>query len=187
LVAVAEQGVGMPRYLLALIIATVMIYGCGATSSSAGSALPATSIAPGTSPLTSPDPLSSLDPEAVRKDAAAAYLVAANRSNADQKALNKKFPANMSLKQAHAYYKAWALISGRFIAAIKKIVVPADTAADMHALIARVASTQASQIEMSTVKSADYETAGKVLAARGRAWTAAANLIRVDLGLPAVK
>jgi hypothetical protein len=177
-----------------IILAAVLVVGCGSQASPVtpsvssligDSATPAlaTSVPSVSAPTASPSP----DPEAIRKAAAVAYAGAAAKANADFAALDKKYRTLKTLKIAHAYWKAAGAITGRFIAAVKGIAVPTDTAADLHALVARDAASQASEIEQSMVSSADYNDAYKVWTARARASTAAANLVRVDLGLPPVK
>lgn len=138
-------------------------------------------------PTAAPTPSSTPDPEAVRKAAGAAYLVAAESSNKAFAALDKKYQTFDTLKRARAYYKAAAKIDGGFILKLKMITVPADTAADVHSLIAKTAATQALEIEGSGVKS--WTDLASVIAAvkkADRATTAAANLVRSDLGLPPV-
>jgi hypothetical protein len=87
------------------------------------------------------------DPEVVRKTAGTAYLAAAGTYNKATNALEKKYPTFTSLARARAFYRGLATIQGAFIVAIKKIVVPADTAGDLHSLVARSAADQALAIE----------------------------------------
>lgn len=70
---------------------------------------------------------------------------------------------------------------------MKLITVPADTAGDVHNLIAKPTALQALDIGGSAVKSwaAVSSLEGDLLKAE-RASAAAANLIRSDLGLPPV-
>jgi hypothetical protein len=136
----------------------------------------------------SPSPSPSPDPEAVRKAAGTAYLAAAKIANDARKKVDANYPTNLTLKQARSYYAALAKIEGAFLIAIRKIEVPADTAADMHTLIVREAASQALLLELAKASSiGDLNAAAADLRRAGRNATAAANLVRSDLGLPPVK
>jgi hypothetical protein len=127
------------------------------------------------------------DPEVVRKAAAAAYLSAAEKGNKARKALNKKYKTFKTLKQARAYYKASAKIEGSFIAAVKALKVPADTAGDLHTMVAKWAAVQALEVEASGVKSWSHqESVDAAIVKAERIASGASNLIRADLGLPPV-
>ncbi len=102
------------------------------------------------------------------------------------RALDKKYPGFLSLKRFHAYYKALAAGEGSFIAAVKRIEFPPDTVADVKDLIRKDAATWASEIELSRVRQANLNDAQKVFATRARQGSAAANLVRIDLGLPPI-
>lgn len=142
-----------------------------------------TAAAPTAAPTPSPTP----NPEAVRKTAAAAYLVVAETSNKAFAALGKKYKTFGTLARARAYFKAASKIDGAFTAALRKIVVPADTAGDLHSLIVKTTADQALDIEGSGVKSwAAVDSVNAALLKSDRNSTAAANLIRSDLGLPPV-
>ena len=180
------------RWLLAIAI---LVSACGGTVERSTPAPAATSSAAaavnlataGPTPTEVPSPSPTPDPEAVRKTAAAAYLVAAESANKAYKALDSKYKTFGTLTRARAYYKAAATIEGDFIAKVKKIIVPADTAADLHALIAKSAATQALDIEGSGAQSwSDVDSVIAALEKAARATTAAANLIRSDLGLPPI-
>jgi len=153
-------------------------------SSPAPASEPAVTQAPVPSPTADPTP----DPEALRTTAAAQYLAAATKANKANKALNRKFPKTFkSLKQARRYWRASAKIEGTFIAKIRIIQVPPDTAADMRKLIARVAASQAIELEAAHAKS--WLSLSRTDAAMDKIFrrhTAAANLVRSDLGLPPV-
>jgi hypothetical protein len=146
---------------------------------------PASSVQP--LPSTTPAPTASPDPEAVRVAAAKAYLAAAETSNRANKALNKKYPKLSTLARVHAYYKASAKIDATFIGAIKRIVVPADTAGDLHSLVARMATVQADDLEAAAARTwLQVLSVDRALAGAVRASNAAANLVRADLNLPPI-
>ena len=87
---------------------------------------------------------------------------------------------------SRAYFKAAAALAGGFVAKVKLITVPADTAGDVHKPN-REGHGAAGALDMggSAVKSwaAVSSLEGDLLKAE-RASAAAANLIRSDLGLP---
>ena len=180
------------RWLLAIAL---LVSACGGTverSAPAPAATPSAAAAvnlatAGPTPTEVPTPSPTPDPEAVRKTAAAAYLAAAESANKAYKALLSKYKTFDTLTRARAYYKAVAKIDGEFIAKVKKILVPADTAADLHALIAKDAASQALEIEGSGAQSwTEVDSVIAALEKADRASTAAANLIRSDLGLPPI-
>lgn len=183
------------------ILVIVLVAACGSNPSpttvpsvaiASEAAVPTTQAAtagPTTSPTATPEPTPSptADPEAIRAEAAKAYLAAAAVTNKASKKLDAKYKTFKSLKQARDYYRAAAKIDGTFIAALKKMTVPDDTKADLHSLIAKTAAAQALEIEGSAVKS--WAAQGSVAASltrAARAASAAANLIRSDLGLPPI-
>jgi len=158
-----------------------------ASPPSSPSPSPSSSPSPIPTPTAAPTPSPTPDPEAVRKAAGAAYLAAAESANKAGAALNKKYKTYGTLARARAFHKAAAKIESDFIAKLKKITVPADTASDLHSLIAKDAATQALDIEGSGVTSwADVVSVDAALLKAARASTAAANLVRSDLGLPPV-
>ena len=183
--------------LLALAFVGAVLAGCGQTPSPTATQTPTPPVNPSTATIATgtptpsalvPTPSPSPNPEVVRAAAAKAYLSAANLANKAQAANLKKYPTFGTLAKSRAYYKADEKIVGKFIAAIKAITFPADMAGDVHTLISREAAFQALDAEGAAAKTwtqvysvdASEKTAG-------RAATAAANLIRVDLGLPPVK
>ena len=180
------------RWLLAIAI---LVSACGGTVERSTPAPAATSSAPaavnlataGPTPTEVPTPSPTPDPEAVRKTAAAAYLVAAGSYNKANDALYMKYKTFDTLTHVRALYKARATIAGEFIAKVKKIIVPADTAADLHALIAKDAASQALEIEGSGAQSwTEVDSVIAALEKADRASSAAANLVRSDLGLPPI-
>jgi hypothetical protein len=105
-----------------------------------------------------------------------------------RKALDKKYPTFKTLAKARANFKTSAAIEGNFILAIKRIVVPADTAADLHSLIAKEAAGQALDLEAAAARSwLALSRLNSALSRAARSLTSAANLIRSDLNLPPVK
>lgn len=174
---------------LLLVAIALVVVGCGATVTASGSVGPAGSPA-SSSNATLPSSLPSSatpDPEAVRKAAAAAYAAAAAKYNKDLNALAKKCKTFESLKMARNCYASAAKINGAYVTALKGIQVPADTASDLHALVAKVTAVQAVLIEGSKARSwAAFDSAGTPYVKADRAASAAANLVRSDLGLPPV-
>jgi hypothetical protein len=123
----------------------------------------------------------------VRKAAGAAYLAAAGAFNKAETVLNKKYAIFGTLARARAYYRADIALRSAFITELKKIVPPADTAADLHTLIGREATEQALEVEGSGVTTAAHLTSVQSASVGAdRAAIGAANLVRSDLGLPPV-
>lgn len=179
----------MARWSVPLLgVVAVLTVACGSTATPT---LPGPSSSPPTVGIVgSPAPVASasLDPEALRKTAGAAYLAAVKASKIEQRAADKKCPSKMTLKQAHACFAAQAKVDGDFVAAIKKLVVPPDTAGDLHTLIVRETALQASDLVMAhagSIKELNDRTADNRRA--GDAATAAANQLRSDLNLPPVQ
>lgn len=174
-----------------LLAIAVFVAACGNSPQPSGSNTPplptlataAVEASPSLAASTAPTP----DSEAVRKAAAAAYLKAAETSNKAGAALAAKYKTFANLSKARSYYRAYAAIDGAFVKALKKIAVPTDTKADMHSLIAKVAADQALAVEGSGVKSwTEQESLDAALVKAARVSSAAANLVRSDLGLPPV-
>lgn len=159
---------------------------CSAPPIAAPSLGPAAfSAAPASAPAVTPVP--SVDPEVLRKTAAAAYKAAADKANAARLAIDKKYPMDMTLKQARSYFAALAKVEGSFVVALKKIIVPPDTASDLKTLIVRVNAVQSLYVEMSRARSiADVNGATADLTRVNRQASAAANQLRSDLSLPPV-
>jgi hypothetical protein len=155
-----------------------------AVHSPAPSAVPVVAAA---TPTSSPSPSPTPDPEAIRKTAATAYLAVAKAANKAGDALDKKYKTFGTVKRARAYFKAAAKIEGDFIAGVKNLVVPADTSGDLHALVVKDTALQSLYIEGSAAKSwASVYSVSTAAQKASRAASAAANLIRSDLGLPPV-
>ena len=166
----------MARHLALLVVAVLIVAGCGAEAPSAtagtaavteaaqlaaGSGAPAqpsgTSApavppaAPTLEPTATPAPTPSptADPEAVRALAAEQYLAAATKANKATKALNKRYPKTFpTLKMAKRYWRAYAKIDRVFLDDIKGIVVPEDTEADMRDLLRKVSACYTIELEM---------------------------------------
>ena len=187
------------RKLQLVLLAAILVGACDAaiTPSQQPASVIATpppaagaSLAPGASPGASsvPEATPAPDPEAVRKAAAAAYLAAAKKSTKATDRLAKRYKVFRTLKRARAYYRQEAKLSGEFIHDIKGIAVPADTAADLHDLVRRWTADQALELEGSVARSwAEIDDVQAATRKSYRKSTAAANLLRADLGLPPVK
>jgi hypothetical protein len=206
----------MARRLALLVVAVLIVAGCGAeTPSAAGGAAAATEAAqfaagseapaqpsdtsapavptaagtlePTATPAPTPSPTA--DPEAVRALAAKQYRAAATKSNRASKALNKRYPKTFpTLKMAKRYWRAYAKIDRVFLDEIKGIVVPEDTKADMRDLLRKVSACYTIELEMAAARSnAELLSARRAADPIFRRQTAAANLVRADLGLPPVK
>jgi hypothetical protein len=129
----------------------------------------------------SPQPTPTPDPEAVRAAAAAGYLAA---SDANVQAWDKCTGKNKNCQVDPAG------IWGQFAADLKKLAVPADTAADLHDLVRKVTKVQEWERKMSALLAAG-SMADFYVAARHRrnAQSRMANAIdqvRSDLRLPAL-
>ena len=127
-------------------------------------------------PLATPTP----DPETVREIAAAQLLEASAASSEAWQALTAK---------RHWSAQAEAEIRGQWVADLKKLEVPVDTAADLHDLIRLVIKVDALSIERADAfarKAADFDT----VALRDRRAQSrmidALDRVRADLDLPPV-
>ena len=115
------------------------------------------------------------------------YLAAAKVYNKASDALYKKYKIYGTLKRARASFKASAKVSRIFTDAIRTIDFPLEMMADVKALLRADAKSQALEIEGSGARSwADVASVGSALTKAYRAGSAAANLVRQDLGLPSV-
>ena len=126
-----------------------------------------------------PQPTPTPDPEAVRTAAAARYLAAALASTQALEALATKHNRTRGDD---------AEIWGQFAADLKKLQVPADTAADLRDLVRKVKKVQALTIEESGhfARMDDfYIVARRLRNARSRV-DAAVDRVRSDLDLPAL-
>jgi hypothetical protein len=176
------------------LAAALLLGGCGATTVPESSVATSSSVTLSPAPsLVAPSlaPTPTPDPEALRKAAASAYLAAASKANKANKAnnaLRKKYRHDATLAGARAFYKGEAAIEGSFIKAVRAIIWPPDTAGDAHTLIVRETALQALDLEGARVRTwADVGSVEKALTGAERAATAAANLVRSDLGLPPVQ
>lgn len=172
--------------IAAIVCAMLLVVACGQTPGVAPSAI-GSSQTPAASTSAAPTPSPSPDPEVLRKAAADAYLAAAKVANAAFATLGKKYPQDLSLKQVRAFYAASVKIETKFITALKKLVVPPDTVTDLKTLIVRHTALQALYIELSKSPSiGDANSARTDIARAERQASAAANQLRLDLGLPPV-
>lgn len=168
----------------ALALICALVVACGETVAPSSVPSPPPSLA---ASIATPTARPTVAPEVIRKAAATAYVAAAETFNKALKALDKKYVSFGTYARARAYYKADSKLRAVFIGALKLLAVPSDTAGDLHALIAKETAVQALEIEGSAVKTnADLVSVEKALVSAQRAGTAAANLIRSDLGLPPV-
>jgi hypothetical protein len=164
------------------VFVVLLLWGCNAVASPApptgGGSLP-----PGSS-VSAPTASTSPDPETLRKAAGVAYLAAANASQKAQKALSRKYPARMTLAQTRALLAAQAKIDGTFVAALKKLQVPPDTAGDLHTAIVRWNALQAIEILQSRLRSfAELNDQYHAFTNARDAASAASNQLRSDLNL----
>ena len=110
---------------------------------------------PAPSASAAPQPTPTPDPEAVRKVAAAQLLAASGASSEAWQALTAKH---------HRSAQAEAEIRGQWVADLKKLEVPADTAADLHDLIRLVIKVDALNIERADAfarQAADFDTVAR--------------------------
>jgi hypothetical protein len=188
--------------ILAALLFTIMVVGACSTAATHAPSVGSASLAPSAlapsapassaplmsaAPTLAATPTPTPDPAAVKAAAAKAYLTVAEVYNRAFKTLDHKYPTLGTLSKFRAYYKAAAKIDGTFIAGVRQITFPADTAGDAHSLVARDTAVQALEIEASGVRSwADADSVNKAILSAGRASTETANLVRSDLGLPPV-
>jgi hypothetical protein len=183
--------------LAALLVAGALaaaVAGCGANQPTASASAPSSSSSSAAASLATPggssivaSPAPSLTQDQIRAAASKAYVAAAQKANKDGNALAKKYPSFKTLAVARAYYKAAAAQTATFLKSIRKIIWPADTAADGHSLIAKSSAVQALELAASHATSwARLDEVSGDLRAAYRQATAAANLIRGDLGLKPV-
>lgn len=134
-----------------------------------------------------PTPAATLDPEAVRKAAGAAYLAAVAPYNKAIKTLYRENRNKTSLKASRTYCTKLADSERTWLLALQKIVVPADTTADVKALIRLSAADEAHLRSCAKSRSfADWNTAWDRAEKAFSKAVEAANLVRLDLGLPPV-
>jgi hypothetical protein len=171
------------------VVLALLLSACAGTVQPGASSSPLPATLGNDGSIASPTalPTATPDPEAVRKAAGIIYATAAAKYGKDIRALNSKYKTFTSLKNARAFYAAATKIEGTFLTTVKKLVVPADTAADLHSLVAKSAALQALEVEGSTVKTwAAVDSVQRASQSADRAASAAANLVRADLGLPPV-
>jgi hypothetical protein len=134
----------------------------------------------------------SSEPPAVSQDeirlaAAAAYLAAVNPYNKTLARLNKKYENKTSLKARREFCAKLADNARTWLEALQAITYPDDTQGDARRLIRFVAAAEANLRSCAKAKSFARwaETIGLAEKASDRAHEAA-NLVRLDLGLPSV-
>jgi hypothetical protein len=159
--------------------AVLALAGCGAAT--AITTAPPT-IAPA-APTAVPTPAPTPD---LTVSAAAAYLAAATTVNAASAALNKTACGASTYTQsvAKSCWPKWIAQDQAFLTAIYGIKYPASMKSDVDSQI----SAQTRVVADDTALAADWldATAGAAVRADDAAETAAANIVRHDLGLPQV-
>ncbi len=133
---------------------------------------------PAPSASAAPQPTPTPDAEAVRTVAAAGYLAACCNAR----------PTRRSRRSPSGPTKTEAEIWGRCAADLKKLQVPADTAADLHDLIRKVTKVQALMIEASGhfARMADFYVVARHLRNARSRMDDAVDRVRSDLDLPAL-
>ena len=147
-----------------------------------------TVVPPTPAPTSSPTPSPTLSQDQIRTAAAKAYLAAAAIVNKANDSSYKKYKSKLNtLAGNRAYYKLSATITGTFLKSVRAIVFPTDSAADGHSLIVKNSTLQADELDASVDRTvAAMNTDIKHVNSADDAASAAANLIRGDLGLPPI-
>jgi hypothetical protein len=171
-----KRGLAAPA---AIACAILGLAGCGAAT--AVTTAPPT-IAPAT-PTALPTPAPTLD---LTASAAAAYLAAANKGNAAYTALGKTAcgATTYTVSLGKSCWPKWAAIEQTFLTVIFGINYPASMKSDVDGQI----STETKLIgdESTLAANPADATAHAAYQADSTAQTAAANIVRHDLGLPQV-
>lgn len=176
-------------YSVALLIA-VLVSACGASVPASGGAAPlgssAVPLGASAGALT-PSAAPSISQDQVIADAAKAHLALVTKYNKLFENLYKAYNNKVTLKAHREYCSKMAVVTHSQLLALKKVVYPDDTLADIKAMIKAIAAAEAN---LKTCAIAPN------IAAWNRAWSLvekaqdraheAANLVRLDLGLPSV-
>ena len=138
-------------------------------------------------PSASPSPSAVLRQDEIRSAAARAYLAAVTTYNKANGKLATKYKTFDSAARARDYFAAAAKLTGALMKAMRAIVFPADSAADAHVVLTKLAAEQALEISGSAVTTLDQSNViGPQIDKVSSAIRAASNLLRGDLGLPPV-
>lgn len=192
------QATGVISLILTAIVATacgssaptpIVIYATAPASPllAPSSAPSGDKAAPPSEPVPTVAPSASLDSAALKTAAGKAYLAVAGRYNKANDALARKYRTFRTLTRARAYYKKSAKLDRAFSDGIRLIVFPPEMSADIKSLLAKNAALESAEIEGSGVRSwADVASVFKAVERTSRSASAAANLVRQDLGLPSV-
>jgi hypothetical protein len=169
----------MHRSTIALILGAagaLFLVGCGAAPAATTPA-PVATATPTAVPTATPTP--DLTPAA-----AAAYLAAATTVNAGFTALNKAYPASMSLAQAKRYWSQAEKLDRTALTTIFAIAYPASMETDVNAMIA--AQTKVVADDSALAADPNDKAAYAANTTDTTAASAASNVVRRDLGLPQI-
>ena len=79
-------------------------------------------------------------------------------------------------------------MDGRYVAVVRALAVPPDTKADLHDLVRQWTALQAIHLQAAHVSSwTEFDDMSAATKKAGQKASAAANLLRSDLGLPPVQ
>ena len=106
-------------------------------------------------PSASPGSSAALTQDEIRSAAARAYLAAVTAYNKANGKLATKYKTFGSAARARDYFAAAAKLTGALMKATRAIVFPADSAADAHVVLTKLAAKQALEISGSAVKNLD--------------------------------
>lgn len=162
-------------------VTVLLLAGCGAaaggiTSPTVGAATPIATATPTATPAPTPN---------LTTTAAAAYLAAATAGNAAGDAINKAYPKTFtSLAQAKHYWSQYEAVDRAFLSTIFAIAYPPFMKADVDAQIA--VETKVVEDDSELAVSPNDNAAYAADNTDSTAASAAANIVRHDLGLPQV-
>jgi hypothetical protein len=169
-------GIGLAVIARLTLVAGVLsiLAGCGAAATSNSTVATPTPTATAT-PAPTPDVLT---------NAAAAYLAAANTINTASDAIYKTCKTFTSLAQGKACWSRYEAVSRAFLTTIFAIAYPPSMKADVDAQITD--ETKVVSDEATLAANPNDNAAFAAERTDGSAETAAANIVRHDLGLPQV-
>jgi hypothetical protein len=179
-----------------ILVFAILLAGCAATPATAAqptqpvatvSQAPSSSIGPPVSLVPSANPSSTPTQDDIRLDAGKAYLAAVTPANKAFIALYKLYKGKTSLKANRQYCAKLATVTRTELLALQAIEYPTDTSADAKVLIRADAAIEA---DLRTCAKASNFTVlnhywSLAIKTNDRAHEAA-NLVRLDLGLPSV-
>jgi hypothetical protein len=178
--------------ILATALVAVSIVACGSAVSPAPPAqLAATSPGPssGAAPASSASPSAAvtLTQDQIRTVAKAAYLAAVKPEAKAYASLYKAYQKTSSLAGARKYCAGLVAVDHKVLLALTVITFPDDTAADAKLFIRYVAAQEADERTCSKAKTwSDWTRFDKLAIKANERAHEAANLVRLDLGLPTV-